>query len=407
MKKLFSISAILTLILSVAACSSDEVVGNDDLKPIPQEYSKVEQTPFAQQSNKFANKLLTVLSSQPEYAGKNVCVAPISMQYMLSMAANGATEALRAEMVGAMGFDDLGQLNTNNLALLNKLSQSDGYVKVTLDNATWIDQGFPYQYRFKETIQQYYKAQMSVVDFRANPTEAKQQIDQWAQKCTDGLITSVPLEVEKAHLVMANANCFDGKWANPFDPSYTERSPFYNIDGTESTPKTMENYLGCLQYSDDSLQMVELPYGKGYYSMMLVMPHKTELLDSIAENADWWGWHKQMTEHYTKVSLPRFSITSGWDKVLDMMADLGMPHVKDGVFPYIGGTAKILFLKMVHNVALNVDENGTKVAAVSAGSAMDGAATRPYIHAFDHPFIFAIRENTTGAILFMGKVVKL
>ena len=406
MKKLISISAILTLMLLMAACSNDEVAGNGDLKPIPQEYSKVEQTPFAQQSNKFANKLLAVFSSQPEYAGKNVCVAPMSMQYMLSMAANGATESLRDEMVGAMGFDNLDQLNANNLTMLNKLSQDDKYVKVTLDNATWIDQRFPYQQPFKETLQQYYKAQMSVVDFKSKPTEAKQQIDNWVKTCTNNLITSMPIDVEDIHLLLANANSFDAKWAAPFNPANTTPRPFYNFDGTESSPETMQMYTDCKEYSDDSLQMIELPYGKGYYSMMLVMPRKSESLDSIAENADWWGWHEKMSEHYTKVSLPRFSVTSGWENVLDMMADLGMPHVKNGNFPYIGGIAQMEFLKMIHNVVLKVDENGTKAAAISAGSAVDGSP-RPYTSTFDHPFIFAIRENTTGAILFMGKVVKL
>lgn len=403
MKKLISISAILVLTLSIAACSNDEVVGNGDLKPIPQEYSKVEQTPFAQQSNKFANKLLAVFSSQPKYAGKNVCVAPMSMQYMLSMAANGATEALRDEMVEAMGFDNLGQLNTNNLALLNKLSQDDEYVKVALDNATWIDQSSPYQPAYSRTLQQYYKAQMSVGDFKHNPTAVKQQMDQWVKKSTDGLIESMPFEVDDLQLVLANANYFNAKWATPFDPADTKPHKFYNIDKTESTVETMKVEVHSTVYVDDSLQMVELPYGKGYYSMMLVMPHKTECIDSIAENADWWGWHNRMQAHAIAVSLPRFSVKSDWANVLDMLDALGMPNVKNGDFPYIGGETMGV-AKMTHNVVLQVDENGTKAAALSAAG-MLGSAYVPVT--FDHPFIFAIRENTTGAILFMGKVVKL
>ena len=149
--------------------------------------------------------------------------------------------------------------------------------------------------------------------------------------------------------------------------------------------------------------MVELPYGKGYYSMMLVMPHKTECIDSIAENADWWGWHNRMQAHAIAVSLPRFSVKSDWANVLDMLDALGMPNVKNGDFPYIGGETMGV-AKMTHNVVLQVDENGTKAAALSAAG-MLGSAYVPVT--FDHPFIFAIRENTTGAILFMGKVVKL
>ena len=86
-----------------------------------------------------------------------------------------------------------------------------------------------------------------------------------------------------------------------------------------------------------------------------------------------------------------------------MLDALGMPNVKNGDFPYIGGETMGV-AKMTHNVVLQVDENGTKAAALSAAG-MLGSAYVPVT--FDHPFIFAIRENTTGAILFMGKVVKL
>ncbi len=407
MKKYMSIFAISMLVASMAGCSDDNVGTDDvDLKPITQEFYKVQQTEFAQKSNKFANKLLAVFSSQSGLENENVCVAPMSMQYMLSMAANGTRDALQEEMVGAMGFDNIDHLNAENLALLNKLSQDDQYVKAVLSNSIWIYNRMPFQTDFRNTMQQYYKAKMAEVDFDKNATAVKQQIDQWASENTDNLIKSVPIDVKNKHLVLANANCFKAKWACPFDPTKTVEKTFYNKDNSTSNVKTMLVEDAFMRYADDSLQMVELPYGKGYYSMMLVMPKYTECMDSIAENADWWGWHEKMRWGGTEVSLPRFAVSSAWNNVLDMMEDLGMPHVKGGSFSNIGGIALMEFNQMIHNVALQVDENGTKAAAVSAGNATD-TATRIEKLAFNHPFIFAVRENTTGAILFMGKVVKL
>lgn len=99
MRKLTSMIALSVLLVSMASCSNDSNVtdqpGDVDLKPIPAAYSKVQQIPFAQQSNAFANRLFTVLSEQPANQGKNVCVAPMSMQCMLSMIANGAEESLQ------------------------------------------------------------------------------------------------------------------------------------------------------------------------------------------------------------------------------------------------------------------------------------------------------------------------
>ena len=124
MKKLISIFAMAALVASMASCTDDTENGSGDgvdLKPITIVYSQVQQTEFAQRSNKFANKLMTVLSADPEKQNENVCVAPMSMQYMFSILANGVNEALQNEIVNALGFDDIESLNQENLALLDKL----------------------------------------------------------------------------------------------------------------------------------------------------------------------------------------------------------------------------------------------------------------------------------------------
>ena len=110
MKKQISIFAMAALVASMASCTDDTDNGSGDgvdLKPIPIVYSQVQQTEFAQRSNKFANKLMTVLSADPEKQDENVCVAPMSMQYMFSILANGVNEALQNEIVNALGFDDI------------------------------------------------------------------------------------------------------------------------------------------------------------------------------------------------------------------------------------------------------------------------------------------------------------
>lgn len=410
MKKLISIFAMAALVVSMASCTDDTENGSGDgvdLKPIPIVYSQVQQTEFAQRSNKFANKLMTVLSADPDKQDENVCVAPMSMQYMFSILANGVNEALQNEIVNALGFDDIESLNQENLALLDKLEQDDEFVKVGLNNSTWLAKEYTYLPEFKSTIEGYYKAQMGIADISGNPIAMQEQIDKWAKDNTRGLITNFPLKInDQTKIIALNANYFDGKWSHPFKPSNTKAQPFYGVDGQPRNVMTMSNTAEVNHYVDESLQMVELPYGQGYYSMMVVMPKRTECLPEIIEHADWWAWHNLMTKSEAMVCLPRFSAMTDWGNLINKTADLGMPSAFGAGFPKVAENLNAALMELAHKVAIRVDENGTKAAATSAGLGIDIApGPTPYLP-FDHPFIYAIRENTTGAILFMGRVVE-
>ena len=385
MKKMISMFAISALLVSMASCTDDNGNGggNDvDLKPIPLAYSQVQQTEFAQQSNKFANKLMALLSADPEKQGENVCVAPMSMQYVLSMLANGVDDGVAKEIVEALGYDDIESLNQENLAMLNKLGEDDQYVKIGLNNSAWLDKKYTYRSGFKSTMDQYYKANLSVVDIRNNPKAMQQRVDAWAKESTKGLITSLPLSIDNlTEFIVVNANYFDGKWSNPFNAAESKALPFYGLDGNQRNVMTMCNTEEVNHYQDDSLQMVEMPYGQGYYSMMVVMPKKSEYLNDIIEKADWWGWHNQMTKGMAIIRLPRFSAEASWKNIMRAMESLGMPSLDWAAIPKV--------INEYNNTVITLIAH--KVANLS----------------FAPPFIYAVRENTTGAILFMGKVVKL
>ena len=403
--------ALLTLLVSMTGCSNDNQVADPtnegDLKPIPAAYSKVQHTPYAQQSNVLANKLLTVLSAQAGNEGKNLCVAPVSMQYMLSMFANGATGRLQQEMVSAMGYEDINKLNEDNLAMLNKLAQDDEYVTASLSNSIWLNQGDDFKPAYMDAMQQYYRATMERVDMGDKSLKAIQQINSWIEEKTGNVVKSDDFYITTTdRMVVANANYFDAKWAVPFDPKYTKDAVFTNADGTTANVPTMNAQLFTNYYADDLLQVVELNYGQGYYSMMIVMPQNTESLDAVAAKADWWAWHGQTTHGLAEVSLPRFAITTTWLNIADCLPALGINGATGSVYDNLIVSGKIGIDRMIQSTAIKVDENGTKVATSSLGSGGD-IAPRTVELTFNKPFVYAIRENTTGAILFMGKVVKL
>ena len=272
----------------------------------------------------------------------------------------------------------------------------------------WLDEKLSYQPDFKSTIEQYYKAKLGILPFNRDIANAKQQIAKWVKENTNGLITDIPIKASKVtQHVENNANYFDGKWSNPFNPTLTKSLPFYNIEGSQHNVMTMCNTVEIKNYADDSLQMAELPYGQGYYSMMVVMPKNSKYLNDIIDKADWWGWHNLMIMGETRVTLPRFTIMSEWTDLIDLLPNLGMASIKDKMFTHIASNYDLGLDALTHSVVLKVDENGTKAAVVSSGQGgLIAPGPTPNL-SFDHPFIYAIRENTTGAILFMGKVVKL
>lgn len=414
MTKKFLVYGMLALLVSMSSCSNDsgeeQGIQEGDLKPIPQVMTRAQQTDFSRVSNVFANKLFGVLASQPSAEGKNVCVAPMSMQYALSILANGAVDPVQQQMVQAMGFESITHLNAENHSLLEKLSEDDDYVKVAFANSIWLDNVWSTPLpEYKSLIENTYDATVNMADFESDLNAVQQQVNAWAKDKTNNYISQVPLDLHlDSRMAAVNVCNFDGKWAKPFDPQSTYDGSFANYDGTVSSVKLMlacydEKFAGC---EDENAKMIELPYGQGYYTMMLVMPNNPEQLDEMIANADWWAWHEKMAQKWSEIAMPRFAVASDWADVDKLLPSLGMPEKLAITFDKIL-SAEIQMQKLVQSVVLKVDENGTKVSSASSSmndfaiSDLSGRIT------INKPFIFAIRENTTGAILFMGKVVKL
>lgn len=306
-----------------------------------------------------------------------------------------------------MGFESIDELNMENLALLNKLGQDDEYVKVALGNSLWIDKKWgPVKPAYASDMQKYYNATIDMLNIFNNVDSVQNVLNAWAKEMTNNVVSEFPMGIHNdTKMVVATINCYEGKWAYPFNPAHTELQSFYNIDGKTKQVMTMSNTEELNAFVDKELKMLELPYGQGYYSMILVMPTETEKLDSIAANADWWAWHEKMAKREVSFTLPRFSINTNWYHIEDLLPELGMPEAME--LHLEKAMPNMTQLDMIHQtVALTVDESGTKAVTISSISGDIASANEIYI-SFNKPFIFAIRENTTGAILFMGKVVKL
>ncbi len=392
--------------ITLTGCSDEE---NGDIQPITVEYSKVTQTEFAAHSNDFANNLLAELAEKTEVKGGNVIVSPISMQYLLSMMANTASEEAQQEVLTTLGLNGYTMTETNEYSkqLLDRLQQDDKYVQVALSNSIWAAQNVSFTADMETAIKNYYNADIVKHDFVNKPDEAVRLMGQWASKNTQGMITQVPCTpTANTMMVLANATFFNGKWSQPFNGHNTTQQPFYNEDGSTSSVPMMSSKMTAMAYADQDVSVVELTYGRGYYGMMIVMP--TDIKEQISDKTDWWGLHnKLMKSENMEILLPRFKVKNDWGSMIDVCRSLGINKLFDeGPIGMPNGLGT-KFMELGQSTVIEVEENGTKAASVSSGMAGFTSPGPPTKLCFDHPFIYAVRENTTGTILFVGKVGKL
>ena len=396
---------LLLLALSMATATLTNSCSEDSggIEPIRIELSQAQQTDFAACGNDFANNLLTTLSNQQGERSLNVVVSPISVQYLISMMANTATDEAREEAFAALGISNytLAQANQHNKELLGRLQQDDQYVKVALANSIWASTEYSMSAQLEQAIANSYNADITYHDFANKASEAKALIDKWASDKTHGLVNRVGVTPSpQTAIILANATYFNGKWSQPFNGKDTRPGTFYNEDNTTSQVSMMAKTMTAKVYADDDISVAELSYGRGYYSMMIVMPK--DIQQQLAERTDWWGLHnKLVTADRVELILPKFKAESNWGNLVEVCKTLGVRKLFDQA---VSGAK---FVDMGQNAMIEVDENGTKAAAVSVGKGEFTSPGAPSRICFDHPFVYAIRENTTGTILFIGKTGKL
>lgn len=396
--------------LASASCSDDEEE-RGEIPEIKLELSKAVQTDFAKTSNAFANKLLLTLMALPESQNQNVCVSPVSFQYLLTMVANGASTSALNQIQQTLDMEGytMDAINAHSLELMKRLAQDNEYVKVALANGVWGDNSVQFVPAFAANMKNFYQASVEQLDFIGNSAKAAQAINQWADEHTDGMVKEISLPISSdTRFVLANATYFNGKWSLPFNKRDTRTAKFYNENGTTTRVDMMTRQMDVACYEDDNLTAAELNYGKGYYSMILVMPKDSKNLYKLCEETDLWQLHEQLAKGYgIKVELPRFKSENHWKDMADIARAMGITQIfsVEGV-PGIC-TPAYPITKMTQDVVIEVTENGTKAAAVSAGEGEFTSPGLPQHFRFDHPFFYAIRENTTGTILFAGKVGKL
>jgi len=386
--------------------------------------SSVEQE-LSVQANSFAFNLFKTVYTNEE-AHKNILLSPLSVTLAFSMLNNGAFGATQDEIQRTIGFDDVSVETINVYAqkLVDAIQTLDTRGVFESANSIWIQKGFPVFDAFKQVNRQHYEAEIQNVDFGLQTT--LNQINSWVNDKTHGKIPTIldDFPTPLTRMMLLNALYFKGYWTEPFDKELTVDAVFHTSTGTEQMVPTMRK--GLSRYSKTgNCAAVELPFGNGAFSLVVVLPDEDTPLSEVIVNMDggWWEaitdfnklaaeMHIQKRQLAVLLDIPRFKLEYRRNLNDDLMA-LGMqtpfdPEAAD--FSLISKEA-LHVSKVEQKTFAQMDEEGIEAAAATLiempVTSVEPIETVCVDFKVDRPFLFFIKEKSTNLVFFAGVINKI
>lgn len=349
-------------------------------------------------------------------SSQNIMCSPYSLWAALGMTAAGAREQTARQMERTLRFPvDGHDPHLAMGALQDRIESTPGPgVQLAIANSLWPQQNHDFRPTYVELLRQRYSASIIPVDYATNREAARIRINDWIEASTGGHIRDMiapGIFTERTRLVLANAVYFHGRWETPFPSNETHQAPFHLRSGLTNTVSLMTRAGVFATANHPDLQVVELPYAGSAFSMIVLLPRDPAGLTLVEKRltpAAIREWTSGLAPRAIRVFLPRFRFATSL-RLDHTLAAMGMrdafePERAD--FSGMDGRTNDLYISAaIHKSYIEVTEEGTEAAAASAVvMAARSAPVPPPEFRADHPFLFIIRENHTGALLFIGRV---
>lgn len=354
-------------------------------------------------------------------AGKNMMISPLSISIAMAMVTNGATGESLDEMKNVLGFGEmeLPDVNEQFAQLIASLVEADKDLVLEIADSVWMDDVFAPDVKqdFVDVLTEFYDAAFFTEDFQDEATVGK--INSWVSEKTHEKIDKVIDEIgPNTIMYLINAVYFKAAWTTSFDKDSTYEGTFMLSDGSEGKADYMgfsydqevpDFYSYSSEWGDENgYSVVRLPYGRGVFAFYGIVPtydNKSNIDDFIAKIAEngFDSYISQLEERSFPVQLPKFKFA--YEKSLvDVFKGLGMEKAfVDGALMNIASEPHAPFISDIyHKTFVEVNEEGTEAAAVTVVEVGDNAMPSGFYA--DRPFVFVIRDDRTGSILFIGKV---
>lgn len=353
----------------------------------------------------------------------NLFFSPCSAHVALAMTLAGARGATAEEMARVLRLEEPDHEAFAALAeaLADASKRGDRELfQLSVANALWGQRGFPFEGGYIRLLEGTYRAKFDPLDFAGATEAAREAINRWTAERTANKIPELLAEGvldPLVRLVLTNAVYFKSAWENPFDPGDTQVGPFRLAGGRTVQVPFLRQTARVAYAKGDGLHAVELPYAGGGLAMVIILPDEAGGLPEIEREIERLPERLERLDpkrpgaiRPVDLSIPRFRIERELP-LKDLLQAMGMKLAFDRVkadFSGVTGARDLYITKAVHKAFVDVDERGTEAAAATAVvMSLRGPAKpeTPVAFRADHPFLFFIRERSTGAILFFGRVL--
>jgi serpin B len=398
------------LVAFVAANALTKVLGKEAITP--------DVRNVATSINGFAFDLYGQLAKKEG----NLFCSPASISAALAMTYAGAGGDTEKEMGHVLHFDrNPTQLPVARFheaygrltSLLNSGGGQGGYVLRTA-NRLWGQESYEFLPDYLKITREQYGAELAELDFQQTEA-ARREINEWVEQQTQQKIKDlIPSGVlrDDARLVLTNAIYFLGGWDEEFSETATQNQPFFVTSQQTVEVPLMTQTERFRHAESDDVQVLEMPYRGHEISMVVLLPKTRDGLAGLegkltADHTQ--KWIASLRSRKVQVFLPKFKMTSQF-ALKDALSAMGMPtpFTEAADFSKMASSERLMISEVVHKAFVDVNEKGTEAAAATAVLIAPTSALvepeEPATFRADHPFVFLLRDNRSGAVLFLGRV---
>jgi serine protease inhibitor len=369
--------------------------------------------------NGFGFRLLNAV--QKTMPGGNVVLSPVSAALNLSMVLNGADGQTKQELLSALslaGSQDE-EINTANAQLIKVIRTPTTNVTLSIADSLWINsRQAKISPDYMKRMQASYGAEMVDLDF--SDASAAHRINIWASKETHGKISRVIDRIEPSDLaLLLNAVYFKAQWAHKFDSAKTQQRDFTLANGSAKQVPRMSQSGRFEYFETPDIQAIRLPFGAGDLAMEILLPAKSSNLGTLEAQLTpehWKDWQARYKLRPGTIELPRFELQLNY-RLNGALQALGIRRVFDqrgaqltrmlSSGPVQLPTDRLSISSILQSIYWKVDEEGSEAAAVTTTEIRTTAIQRPeqpFQVIVDRPFFCAIRDQRSGALLFIGAI---
>lgn len=402
MKKVFYLITLFAIIL--IACEKNSPQPVDEPINI---FLTSSETVFVEKGNNFSFNVLASIVNEPG----NIMISPYSLSASLSMLANGAQGETQESILNSLGHSgkSINEVNQFYNKVTKAILSTDPATNLSIANSIWYKDGSSINTQFVQTNSQWYNSKVAGLDFSL--PSASNTINQWCSDNTNGLIKDIVSSTSPSDLLyLLNALYFKSYWAKDFDfkEKNTKVASFITDSQQTLNVNMMSNSRPYSFYSDEKLTYVTIPYGNGSFEYIGFLPSEgvslDEMVNGLKNNAYFEKIMNERQYHSINLKMPKFKF-SYEIPLNEILMDLGISIAFNRELADFSNafSEEELYITMVkQNNYIEVSEKGTEAATVTV-IGME-TSTLPSTVEFNRPFVFVIREKSTGIILFTGKV---